>query len=80
MPATSPDQPPPPPRADRLATEVLHAGGKTLFLDLKSNHRGRHFRVTEDTTGKRSAIVIPLESAGDFCTALRRLIELDPTL
>ena len=59
--------------ATRLASETIHAGDKKLYVDLKENPRGKHFRITEDNGGRRTAIVIPLTVAAEVVAAMNRL-------
>jgi len=64
---------PKPPHAECLASEVIRSDDKTLYVDLKENHRGRHFRITEETHGRRTAIVLPLPLGPALAAALMNL-------
>ena len=57
-----------------LATEKISVDWKTFFLDLQENHRGRCLKITEDTNGRRDTVIIPIENAGDFVAALKRIL------
>lgn len=65
------------PSNDNLASERLISGRKTFFLDLKENHRGRFIKVTEDVSGHRDTILVPMEAIPEFLDSLQRLIETE---
>ena len=62
------------PRHSTVATEKISVEWKTFFLDLQENQRGRCFKITEDTNGRRNTIIVPVESAPDFLEALKRIL------
>ena len=64
---------PKPPQAESLHSEVIRSDEKILYVDLKRNHRGVFFRITEVTEGKRTSIVVPLQLSPDLAAALMNL-------
>lgn len=52
-----------------LHTEKILADRKTFFLDLK-NSRGMVVKITEDVSGNRDTIMVPIEIIDDFIAAL----------
>jgi hypothetical protein len=63
-----------------LATERVDFEHKRFFLDLKENQRGRVFKITEDSRGKRNTIMLPSGAAAEFLDAMRRIVEFESTL
>ncbi len=57
-----------------LATEKISVEHKVFFLDLQENHRGRYLKITEDVGGRRDTLIIPIEAAAEFSSALQRVI------
>ena len=55
---------------DLLHTEKILSDRKTFFLDLKQNSRGMVVKITEDVSGHRDTIMVPVEILGDFIAAL----------
>jgi PurA ssDNA and RNA-binding protein len=55
---------------DLLHTEKILSDRKTFFLDLKQNSRGMVVKITEDVSGNRDTIMVPIEILGDFIAAL----------
>lgn len=53
-----------------LHTEKILADRKTFFLDLKKNSRGMVIKITEDVSGNRDTIMVPVEILDDFISAL----------
>lgn len=56
--------------SDLLHTEKILADRKIFFLDLKRNARGMVVKITEDVSGNRDTIMVPVEILGDFIAAL----------
>lgn len=63
-----------------IASEKIVSDRKLFFVDLKENNRGRFIKVTEDVSGRRDTIMVPIEALPDFVDALSRLIEFEATL
>jgi hypothetical protein len=63
-----------------LASEKILIERKRFFLDLKENQRGRYLKISEDSAGRRSRIMIPAEAFADFAEALQRLIQFESQL
>ncbi len=58
-----------------LFTEKIFADRKTFFLDLKENDRGMFIKITEEVSGHRDTIIVPIDAAREFQDALSRIIE-----
>lgn len=56
--------------SELLHTEKIIADRKVFFIDLKENARGRVVKITEDVSGNRDTIMVPLEILDEFITAL----------
>jgi hypothetical protein len=54
-----------------LHTEKIIADRKTFYIDLKENSRGMVVKITEDVSGNRDTIMVPVEILGDFIQALQ---------
>jgi hypothetical protein len=54
-----------------LHTEKILADRKTFYIDLKENARGRVVKITEDVSGNRDTIMVPVEILDDFIHALQ---------
>jgi hypothetical protein len=63
-----------------LATEKLYSERKVFFLDLKENDRGRFVKITEDVSGRRDTILLPVEALQEFVQSLTRIAEFERTL
>jgi hypothetical protein len=70
-----PNQPTPP-----IASEKIVTDRKVFFIDLKENDRGRFLKITEDVSGRRDTIMLPMEALNDFVEALTRLGEFEKKL
>lgn len=57
-----------------LASEKIVAESKVFLLSLKENDRGRYFKLSEDTNGRRAAVIVPPEVAPTFMEAIKRLL------
>lgn len=66
--------------SEPLASERIDFEHKRFFVDLKENARGRVFKITEDSRGKRNTIMLPSGAAAEFVTALQRLAEFEAQL
>lgn len=58
-----------------LHSEKIVGDRKTFFLDLKENERGRFIKITEDVRGRRDTIMLPMEAAEEFASALERVMQ-----
>jgi hypothetical protein len=74
------DAPERPPHQPPIASEKIVSDQKTFFIDLKENHRGRFFKITEDVRGRRNTIILPASAFADFLQALQRLVEFEARL
>jgi len=54
-----------------LHTEKIIADRKSFYIDLKENSRGMVVKITEDVSGNRDTIMVPVEILGDFIQALQ---------
>jgi hypothetical protein len=70
----------PRPHVPPIASEKIASDRKVFFIDLKENDRGRFLKITEDVSGRRDTIMVPMEALPDFVAALERLIEYEGTL
>ena len=66
--------------SEPLATEKIVVDRKIFFLDLKENARGRFLKITEDVSGRRDTILLPVEAFEEFGAALQRLFAYERTL
>ena len=53
---------------------------KHFRFTLNENPRGRFLRITEEVSGRRNAIIIPLTGIDDFRDALNEVIKFSKTL
>lgn len=70
----------PRPHIPPIASEKIASDRKVFFIDLKENDRGRFLKITEDVSGRRDTIMVPMDALPDFVAALERLIEYEGTL
>ena len=63
-----------------IASEKIVSDRKIFFLDLKENQRGRFLKITEDVSGRRDTIMLPVNAFQEFLEALQRLIEFEGKL
>jgi hypothetical protein len=63
-----------------IASEKIISDRKLFFIDLKENNRGRFLKVTEDVSGRRDTIMIPVAILSEFIAALSRIQEFEATL
>jgi len=63
-----------------IASEKIVTDRKVFFLDLKENSRGRFLKITEDVSGRRDTIMLPMPAAQEFIEALSRLCEFEAKL
>jgi hypothetical protein len=76
-------QPRPPVQEDTLKSGQVQIERKTIAFILKENPRGRFLRISEDSGGRRNAIIIPSTGLAEFQKLLEEMIkasnELPPT-
>src|SRR5206468_1800996 len=70
----------PRPHTPPIASEKIASDRKIFFIDLKENDRGRFLKITEDVSGRRDTIMVPMAALPEFVTALERLIEYEGQL
>ncbi len=73
----NPDNPHP---AAPIASEKIAIDRKIFFIDLKENQRGRYIKITEDVSGRRDTIMLPVPALADFLEALGRIAEFESKL
>ena len=61
-----PQPPRPVVQEDTIKSAELQVERKFITVALKENPRGRFLRITEETGGKRNAIIIPITGLDDF--------------
>ena len=59
---------------DTLKTGEIQIERKIFTFTLKENVRGRFLRITEDTSGKRSTIIIPSTGLDDFKQLVNEMV------
>jgi hypothetical protein len=74
------DQPENPFPHTPIASEKIVSERKTFFIDLKENNRGRFLKITEDVSGRRDTIMLPIPVLNDFIEALTRIGEFEAKL
>ena len=71
-----PQMPPRPPvQEDTLKTGLVQIERKTIECTLKENPRGRFLRISEESGGRRNAIIIPSTGLGEFQKLLDEMIQ-----
>lgn len=65
---------------DALVSEKIQVDRKVFFLDLKENQRGRFLKITEDVSGRRDTIMLPVSGLQSFVEALHRIVEFEQQL
>ena len=63
-----------------LQTSSIRVERKHITFDLRENPRGRFLRITEEVSGRRDAIIVPVTGLDDFRAALEKIIEHNKTL
>ena len=63
-----------------LQTYRITVERKHFTFTLNENPRGRFLRITEEVSGRRNAIIIPLTGIDDFRDALNEIIKFSKTL
>ena len=64
----------PPVPEDTLKTGDIQIERKFFTFTLKENDKGRFLRITEDTGGKRSTIIIPSTGLEDFQRTVSEMV------
>jgi hypothetical protein len=65
--------------ADELiAGEKIRVERKSFFVDLKRNHQGYFFKITEDVNGRRDTIILPSTGVNDFLRVMNELTQMLP--
>ena len=68
-------QPRPPVQEDTLKSAEVQIERKTIAFILKENPRGRFLRISEDSRGRRNAIIIPSTGLSEFQKLLDEMIK-----
>ena len=63
-----------------LQTHSIRVERKFITFDLRENPRGRFLRITEEVSGRRDAVIVPVTGLEDFRAALEKMIEHNKTL
>lgn len=64
---------------DIILSRSFSSERKHFTIEFRENDRGKFFRITEETRGKRNCIIVPSTGIDDFRDALDDLLdELDP--
>jgi hypothetical protein len=58
-----------------LLNQTIQVERKHITFGLAEKPRGRFLRITEETSGRRSAIIIPLPGLEEFRDAVTKVIE-----
>lgn len=64
----------------QLQTLSLRVERKHITFDLRENPRGRFLRITEEVSGRRDAIIVPVAGLEEFRATLEKVIEHNRTL
>jgi hypothetical protein len=59
-------KPKPAVQEETIKTGQVQIERKTFILSLKENPRGRFLRITEETAGRRTAIIVPAPGLPEF--------------
>ena len=59
--------------SELLYTEKIITERKVFFVDLKENARGRVVKITEDVSGNRDTIMVPVDILDEFIEALQNV-------
>jgi hypothetical protein len=60
---------------DTLKSGIIQIERKTFAFFLKENSRGRLLRISEETRGKRNAIIVPATGLAEFKQLLDEMIK-----
>ncbi len=63
-----------------LQTQSIRVERKHITFDLRENPRGRFLRITEEVSGRRDAIIVPVSGLEEFRSAIDSVIEHNRTL
>ena len=63
-----------------LHKHCIRVERKYITFDLRENARGRFLRITEEVSGWRNSIIIPLTGVDNFGDALSEVIRFSRTL
>lgn len=58
-----------------IAERSLRVERKQLNIALKENHRGSFLRITEETGGKHSSVIIPSTGIEEFVNSLQQVAD-----
>ena len=65
---------------DTIKTAEFQVERKFITVTLKENPRGRFLRITEETSGKRSTVIIPITGLEDFQRVINEMAQAAKTL
>ncbi len=63
-----------------LQTQSIRVERKHITFDLRENPRGRFLRITEEVSGRRDAIIVPVSGLEEFRAAIDNVIKHNHTL
>lgn len=58
-----------------LSVGEIRVENKNIRASIKENHRGRFMRITEETRGKHSTVIIPYGGVVEFLALLGQVSE-----
>ncbi len=58
-----------------LKTDRIQIERKTFIFTLKENPRGKFLRITEDVTGRRDSIIIPVAGLEEFKAKVEEMVK-----
>ncbi len=61
-----------------LESRELQVERKHFFIELRENDRGRFLRITEETLGRRNAVIIPSMGVVEFQRLLDEVLSSSP--
>ena len=77
--ANEPAVPAPSVESTHLLTLRIQVERKHITFDLRENLRGEHLRITEEVSGRRNSIIIPLPGLEQFRDALNEVMDFNKT-
>lgn len=61
-----------------LESRELQVERKHFFIELRENDRGRFLRITEESQGRRNAVIIPSTGVLEFQRLLDEVLSSSP--
>jgi hypothetical protein len=60
-----------------IEAKELQIERKYFYVELRENDRGKFLRITEETHGRRNAIIVPSTGLEEFRAAITEVVSLD---